>query len=442
MAIISHVVDAIADQEENTAHPVRKFVFCAVLGIILLFVNFPKFLTRTIEVNVAPGALRDILEGAVSGVQTLVGALIGARPVAFFERAMTCGFFLLWVFLALLAAFSLRRGSVRMLGYGSGGIVAGYFVVHLLAWGAVALVVAVGGALFVVRWVAWGIGAIVVFVAHYLWPLFLLAAAVMGVFIAYRNWDAFLDLLRRFGQFVRAYFFRIVGAAIGAWLLYLFVPALYRLVILPVWNFLVWLFSPVGSFILFLFKWIITIVGVIILVAVALALGIGSLALIGSLLVSQLQAGWHAARSLRDVLVAGFAIGSALALITLACLATPFLDQSLNHAWLAGLLGMAGTGTTHIMSNTFLFLLPESVKTFVFTYLTNLQAPAIDSFTFLAVMTLASLSVLFRLFSASPLEDQHPPVSLLAMEYGKIVGGAFVILLLMFFAAETGDSSA
>lgn len=439
---LAHVVEIFDEPLNLGARPIRNFVLSALLGVFFLIVNFPHFLLRTIAVNVSNGTLRSVLDAPVYAVQSALSGLIGEAPTVFFQRVMTCSFFLLWVFLGLLALYSARRRSVRFLAYGVGGLVTGYLAVHLLSWAAVAIVVVVGGAFFVVGWVISAIYAIVAFVAHYTWPLFVLAAFIAAAWIAYRHRAALLEWLRRLASYLGKRILYIAGLIVGAAMLAVLVPAFYRYVIVPIMDFLSSILSPIWHVILFLFKWAIIIIISILIVLAAVAVCLVALAFLGSLLVSQLQAGWRAARSTGEVMVAGFAIGSALALIILTCVATPSLDIAINQAWIGGLLGLGGSGPTHIVTGGFLVMLPDTVKSFVFTYLTNFHAPAFDGFIFLAVVGLSTLSVLTRLFSPAPIADEHPPFPYIAREYGKIVVGVFIGLLVLFLSGQSGDSSA
>jgi hypothetical protein len=242
---------------------------------------------------------------------------------------------------------------------------------------------------------------------------------------------------------IKKYAIHLLGVAVVLGLLWLLIPSLYLWVILPVFNFLKWILTPVIHVIVFVARWIIIIVLATLFVGFVISSALLSLALLGSLLWSQLQAGWHAARSLRHVMIAGFAIGSALGLIVLVSVATPAVADSLNQAWintLALLNHVSSQTTTHFVTIAFEFFLPQSVENFVLSQLTNLQGPALDSFIFLAVISLASTSMLFRVFSTRPINDEYIRAPIVAREYAILVGGLFVSLIMIFLAAQSGDS--
>lgn len=421
----------------------RQSSLYALIGLALVVTNFPKFLTRLVDANIASVGWRTVLHAPIQAMQVVLSILVGPHPSEFFQRAMTCSFFLLWLFFALLAILSIRRRSASMFGYGMLGTVLGYFALHLLAWAAVAIVLTVKGTIFVVRWVSAVISAILSFVFHYTWPL-LLATFAFGLLYAAYVWrDELLAALSRFGRLAREYAMRLVGVALFSGLLLTLFPVLYNWVVKPILTFLAWLFVPIIQAVLFVAKWVFGIIFVVLFVAIIAAVLLASLAFVGSLLVTQMQAGWHAARGLRYILIAGFAIGGAFALIVLVSMATPAVADGLNQAWLNVFIFAHLTDiqtTTHFVTEVFRLFLPQSVESFAFTHLTNLQAPALDSFIFMIVMALGSLSILFRLFSTDPLVNETVPLKFVVEEYAKIMVGMFVLLILIFAAAFAGES--
>jgi hypothetical protein len=415
----------------------------ALIGLFLLVTNFPKFLGRLIDANIDSLTWRAVLHAPIQLVHAFLATIIGEDAGAFFERAMACSFILLWLFVVLLAIFCVRRRGIRMLSYGLGGAVTGYLTLHLLAWAAVALVLAVRGLIYVVYWAGVGIAAVVGFLFAQGWPI-LLILAVAGIgFVLHRNRTALAWILRRALLWIRKYATSLLGAAVVIGFLWLLVPLFYRYVIAPVVQFLTWLLSPVVQALVFIIKWLVTIVVALVFVFMIVATALVSLALLGSLLVTQLQAGWHAARSLRHILIAGFAIGSALGLIVVESVGTAAVAGQLNHAWIDALVFLrlaSPHDSTQFVTAAFQFFLPQSVENFVSGQLTNLQAPAFDSLIFLAITCLASLSVLFRVFSTRPIEDEYVPVRFVVREYAIMAGGLFVALVIVFGGALTGDS--
>lgn len=425
---------------KTTPWLLRMSIFAAV-GMLQLLINFPKFLTTLIDANVAEGWGRMALKAPVLAVKMVMQVLIGNDPGPFFERAMTCAFLLFWVFFALLAIFAIRRRGYQMLACAIAGMIAGYVAAHLLSWVAVAIAVAIGGVIFVCVWV----GALIAAIFHFLiqGPVLTAILVLGGLGV---GWVARHEIERFVLTLVNAIRNHIVRMLAGTFVLGLAVlvsPYVFRWLILPVFRFLKMVLTPVLHVLWLLLTWGLLVIAVIIGVVLIVVVGMIALALLGSLFVSQVQAAWHAAQSRRLMLIAGFAIGSSLALLVLVSLATPSVAADLNQALLNpfALLAPIHHQTT-IITDLFEATLPGSVRAFVFTYLTNLQAPTFDCFVFLTIMVLASSSVFFRVFSTKPVDAEEVSVTFVAKEYGLMAGGLLVALVLIFLQAGSGDSSA
>jgi hypothetical protein len=316
---------------------------------------------------------------------------------------------------------------------------------HVIAWAAVAVVVALHGAIFAFRWVGGGIWEIVLFFTQFIRPVALLLGIVAIALLTYFFRVQILSFLVWVARLLEKYLVPVLTFLGVVAVLFFVTPILYRWIIKPVFGFLAWLLSPVVQVVLFVLKWILIIISSALFLIFIALMFVLSCMLIGMLLVIQLQSGWHAARNVQQMLLAGFSIGSALALITLVCVAPPTLAQSIDQSWLNvfSFVGLTSShSTSHLVTDTFRLFLPDSVGNFVFTYLTNLEAPALDSFFFLAVLGLATLSVLCRVFSATPVEDEHVPLQFIVVEYVKMVLGLFVLLVFIFAQAATGSSHA
>lgn len=418
----------------------RRFTAHALIGFLVLAVNFPKYLTAVIEASLDPSAVRSALLGLIGAVQAILRLMVGPDPGRFFERAMFLAFVLLWAMLVFAAAFCLRKRDVRPFAYLVAGSVAGYFTLHFLAWVAVIVVTIVGGAFFLLGW----FGAVVAAIVGFLWANLLAVAAIVATtaffFFSIRR-DA-IEVLRRLWGVLKGRLLPIGILIAGAVAAVLGLPLLYRYVVQPILAFLGSLLAPVVAAIWFVVKWLlIIIVGAALLCLVA-AVGALMLALLGGLLLAQLQAGWLAAQNVRRALIAGFAIGSSLALVVLVSVSTPGLRESLGDAWGSSLFWMGSTGSSDWLSQSFIAILPSSVETFAFTYLTDLNAPAFDCLVLLAVLAFAATGYAARTVSAAPVDEQPISVNVVAVEYAKMILGLFVGLIVIFATAATGDSSA
>jgi len=415
---------------------VGRISFYSSIGTLLILANFPKFLTTLVMVNVSNPDWQAALLVPLQVVQSTLWLVIGGQPLQFFERTMTAAFLFSWLFFGTLTLFCVRRRSFRMLLYSGMGLIAGFFVLHMAAWIAATVVVTVSGVIYVGRWVAGGIEAFVGFLVSNGWVF-----GGLGLLVAIALLRSQFALMARL--FAR-YFVQIFGGVALLVVLAFAVPAFYNWVIAPVLKFFWRLLTPLLAWGASLFRWIAALVATVVVVAGGLfALAI-ALATLGSLLVSQLQAGWHAARSNRHALIAGFAIGGCLGFVVLVSIATPGVAFALNAGWdnVLGLVGFGKESASTFMTDAFQSLLPGTVTGFVFTHLTDIQAPALDGLVFATVMAAAFVSGMNRLFSSTAAQVEEVPVKFIALEFGKMALGTLAAVLLVFLAAVTGDSDA
>ena len=418
----------------------RQAAGFAAIGLILLLANFPKFLGRVIDLNVSNGATRAALHAPIDVVQAALRLLIGDNPTAFFERAMTCNFFLLLSFFVLVAAFCVRRLSIRMLAYGLVATVVGYFVVHILAWAAMLTAIIIEGVLFVTHWVSAAIAWLFLLVFSH--QVFLLAVGL--VIAAYLIARADFLLLRRAWAWIVGVWLYVAGFAIVAAVLFVLVPVLWKKVLIPIFHFLGQLLGPIFAFLAWIFSWLVFVLVIVAGAVFAVVMCGLLLATVGTLYISQLQAAWRASHSNRDMMVAGFAIGSALAMITVESFASPTVAYCLNQAFVnvAALLHLASVHTASTaVTDAFDMFLPSTVEAFARQHLVNQLAPAFDSLMFLSVMLLSCQSVLFRLFGERPTDDADVPLRYIASEFAKLTVGFFMLSVLYFLSILSGDAS-
>lgn len=419
------------DAEPFSGHWVRRLLFFASLGLLQLLVNFPKFLTTTIDANVPPGLWRTLLHAPVGAVKAVVTAIIGTDQTGFFERAMTCAFLMLWVLLASLLLQAARRDGLKLLFYCLLGLALGYVAVHVLSWLALAVVMTVGGVLFVFKWIGALAYAIFRFLTH---PIVLTLLAAGGVILLRKSiWSLVADLFRWIGRHLIPAAITVAATA----LLIAVFPAILR-----VFEAILKALAPIFAFLWAVLGFIIFAVAIIIASVAAIAVGLLSLALLGSLLVSQLQAAWHSARSVRRMLTGGFAIGGALSVVALTSIATPEVAGALNGALFGPFEWLVGSQPHALVTDLFRATLPREVLLFVTEHLDHLQAPAVDGLIFLAVTVLAATSALVRLFSNADLPAEDVKVTYVVQEYAIMAFGLFIAILVIFMQAESGDSSA
>jgi hypothetical protein len=404
------------------------------LGILFVLINFPKFLVRQIDANVADGGLKAALNLPISAVQYAITLVIGSSPNGFFERVLTIDFALLWVFVFLVVALAVRRSDVPLPALALVGLILGYMAIHIIAWVATIVVAVVGGTLYVVRWILGIVHWIAALVSQLLIDHPLVGLAVVAALLAYA--------IYRHKQLLRI--IAIWAAASVA-----FVAVI--LFVQWVWKFLKPYLAPILEFIGWLFGWVVAIVVGTMLAVFAVVVALGALASLGNLALAQIKAGWEAGNGRKGLFAGGFAIGSSFALIALISVASPTVAASFNEAWLASfsLSGLLGSGMSqpvgHQLTDAFALTLPGAVHDFVFAHLTNVKAPAFDSFILVAVLGFANLSIFAKLISPRTSQDGVTSAAFYPKEYvalfGGLLFGLFITVVMVFMQAIAGEST-
>jgi len=404
------------------------------LGILFVLINFPKFLVRQIDANVADGGLKAMLNLPISAVQNAITLVIGSSPNGFFEHVLAIDFALLWVFVFLVVALAVRRSDALLPALALAGLILGYLAIHIIAWVATIVVAVVGGTLYVVGWIL----SIAHVIAAYISQLLIThptIALVVGVgllaFVGYRH----RKLLPIFAA--------IIGLSVAMGALILFCKW--------IWTFLRPYVAPILEFIGWLFGWIAAIVVATMLAVFAVVVALGVLASLGNLALSQIKAGWEAGNGRKGMFAGGFAIGSSFALIALTSVASPMVAANFNEAWagsfsLAGLIGGGVSQSVgHQLTDAFALTLPGTVHDFVFAHLTNVKAPAFDSFILVAVLGFANLSIFAKMILPRASEDGVTSAAFYPKEYvalfGGLLFGLFITVVLVFMQAVGGETT-
>jgi hypothetical protein len=420
--------------DEDSSLPIKwgMLLLNATLGVFVLFVNFPKFVSRTIDANVSWSWLNGGLHHLLNTVQDGCASVIGPFPSAFFERTMTLDFAMMWIFLALAAVFALRRASPALLLAALCGILLGYLALHVVSWLAVVIVKMIGAVLYIMHWIGVIVTAIVEFIVRILrfvfsyWiPIAIMAALIIAVVLR--------DQLGRLIAWA-------AGLAVVGYILVRVIPVLYRwimYVLRPIIAFVLAVLKAIGQILDLILIFLTPIIRVIVFAVIAFyafILALGVLAALGNLWVAQLLAGWHAGKGAKGMALGGFAIGSAAALIMLAGAATPDIAASMDTA-LAHSTAWLGFSPSVPLSAFFVSTLPDSVNTFVFAYMTHLKAPAVDAFILLAVLALADWSVARGIARVRPTAEEDVPVHFYPAEYFAIFGGLLIGVIVLFMQA-------
>ena len=422
-----------------------------IVGLAFLLVNFPRFLTETIGANVPPGPFSDALIALVASSQRFMSSLMSRDPAGSLTAIMTRCFQLLW----LLGAAVLLLGTVRFdIGRpiaALAGTALGYAALHLASWPAVAAVSVIGGTLFVVRWALGIVAAITAFIMS-------VAAAVFAfifAFVSAHIWATGVLCVLLLAYAFRRYWAQILATALGltavAYTMYIVLPPLWRWIVNlltplleAVTEAVRWLWSSLGPIV----QLIVYLLTLLVIAGAAALILTFALASMGSLVIEQLRAGWHAGRGRKSLMLAGFAVGSAISLVLLQAAANPGLSHSINVALASSfeISARAFEGLQPVvyaeavddtLTDLFLQSLPSTVQVFTLKYLTHAPAPVLDALVLALALLLANVSVIFGILSFGAVDSDEATVHFYPKEYFELVGGLLVSVLLVFLQAES-----
>jgi hypothetical protein len=403
----------------------QGFLLNVVVGLVLLLVNFPRFIERTVSESTDNAGLQALLLTPVSGVQALLTTVLGENPEPFFRTALSVSVFLFWGFLALVALLAMRRRDGVLPLVVAGGLVTGYIALHLVAWFVALVLMAVGVTLDVGVWLFGITTAVVMFLFKFGLPL---GAIALVAYLLYRYRRRWLGILgSAIGLALVLYVLAKVGPAVLHWLIGL-----------TNWigKGLMWVLTPVFAVLAFIFAAIFLLGG-----------GLLALAIMGNLVIAQLRAGLFAGRDRKSLSLASFAIGAAASLIALACVASPGPAADFNYALAESLwpfgdqLRAAASGPGEGAIGLFQAILPEKVREFALLHLTNAKAPAVDSIILAIAVLLSALSIARELVIKNTLGVRNVPIYFYPREYFSIVAGVFLGVVVLFAQGLSESSS-
>ncbi len=435
-----------APAEQSTTEPLIKtgwrlrMLQHSAIGFVVLCINFPQFIDGLIRLNVDTPALASALNWPVDVVQTAWVSASGTNPLLFFERAMSFAVVLLFLFLLLALLISIRDRSLKHFGYISSSLIVGFFTLHLITWAVVTVVAAYGVSALALGWVGSGATWITTLLFQYWWIT--LSAVGVPLLILYRH--EILQILRRLiNSLIRHWLKLCVVLAVLLFLVWA-VPILWEYVLSPIIDAVVSfvdtvvekVLKPVAFGIAWLFGWLFVILSAIFLAAVS----VFALAMLGSFVISQIQAARLAGGDSRYGLAAGFAIGSFLTLIASVSVANTGTLMALNHA-ISFPLSVVGLATLDVtwLTDAFLFFLPGNVEDFVISTLGNQQAPAFDALLFTVLMTVSVSSLWLRLRGITQPSEEKLTLYFAICEYFKMVFSLGVFVVLIVFNSLLSD---
>ncbi|HEX3530145.1 MAG TPA: hypothetical protein VH988_24050 [Thermoanaerobaculia bacterium] len=413
----------------------KELALVASVGLILILMNMPTFLTRAVVASAPEGAVQAAALWPIQATQESLSFLQQPTPELVFVRLMTWNFLLLLAFLFAVVVSAVRHRDAGLLGFCAGGLVLGFSALHLISWLALLLIKLVGLILLLLNWVF-----LAVQWCFSQWFILLPAIALVLIWLA-RDWisENLASLKGHLGDIASIALVIALGAGFVALLRWLG-PLVSH-----------WLWGLLGPYLGPFFH----VVGVIIKFTSALLLFLLAatfvLSLVGRLLVDQVRAAWNAGKGRKEMALAGFALGSALALVVLASVGAPRLSSGVNSGWINCLGTLDRTLGANVASSTigwiqpttvFVATMPASVERFVLQHFDNANPPLVDSLILLIVLAMATISVTLALFLSREESTKGYSDYFLPREYLEVFGGLlFAVVLLFVAAASEGDQS-
>ncbi|WP_209349348.1 hypothetical protein [Pontixanthobacter sp. CEM42] len=396
-----------------------------LLGFLIIGINAPQFWIGVVSANVDNQSFRAVLVGPSSFLQALWLAIVGQEPAVFFQRAMIVAFILIAVFLLLSALISLRERNWNYVRAIFGGALTGFFTIYAISWLVIILASIVGAGVLFFGWIGDGATSVTAF-AYDLWWQILLLLVCITLFVWRKELKPFA---LEFRVWVVKHWLKVIAAVVGIAFAFWVFPFVLDWIVYPLVE---WVLKPIGYAIAWMFGWVFYIVSTLFIVALTCF----GLALVGSLLVSQIQAGIYAGSSVRFGLVAGFAIGSFLTLIFTVSVGNAETAQSLNQSFFYVFSAFSSTSSaSSALTDTFVLFLPETVENFVFANLDNQQAPAFDALILVALLVLAVMSLWYRYSKAHQVLEGDVTTYFVCTEYLKMVGGMIVVVFIIVFGS-------
>jgi hypothetical protein len=439
--------DLVADFAEGARRHWKEFVVVAAVGLVFLCMNFPKLLGKLLYRFVPQGNLQRILAAPIQATQASLGNLRRPSPEVMLTRLMSWNFLLLLLFLALVALLALRHKDFQLPAFCLSGLALGYFGGELVAWIVVIVIKLFSWAAVLVHWIGSVLGWLFEIALHW-WGIL---APLVVIVLVIANRDALRAMVARWrGRSVDwprvARWTLGVLAGLGAiWLVVGVVGPWIWSFIGPIVAFLGHLLGIVFHFVGKVIAWLVTAL------LVALAVGL-VLNLAGRLLVDQVRSAWCAGKGRKEMALAGFALGSALALIVLMSAGTSSGAHGVDQGWQASLSALDHAVGGSVFSSSlgsvapagsFWAVMPRAVRDFAVSYFDNANPPLVDSLILLVILGVASASALRGLFSSVASRVPHRVGGyFLPSEYLAVFGGLVVALIFVVAqgATESTDS--
>jgi hypothetical protein len=422
----------------------KEFVVVAAVGLVFLCMNFPKLLGKLLYRFVPQANVQRILAAPIQATQASLSHLRRPSPEVMLTRLMSWNFLLLLVFLALVTVLALRHKDIQLPEFCLAGLALGYFGGELVAWIVVVVIKLFSWAAVLVHWIGIALGWLFEVALHWWWIF--VPLAVIGLVLA--NRDALRAMLARCRE-LSVDWPRVVRWSLGAlaglgaiWLIVGVLGPWLWAFLGPIIAFLGHLFGVVFHFVGKLIGWLVS--ALLVVLAVGLVLNLA-----GRLLVDQVRSAWCAGRGCKEMALAGFALGSGLALIVLMSAGTSSGAHGVDQGWQASLSALDHAVGGRVFSwslgavapaGFFWAVMPGAVQDLAVSYFDNANPPLVDSLILLVILGVASVSALRGLFSSIAYRVPHRVGGyFLPSEYVAVFGG--LILALAFVVAQGSTES-
>jgi hypothetical protein len=430
------------------------FLLNVLVGITFFVINFPELITKRVAPGLGSAWVRDVLVSMTQAVRAFVEAIIGPKAQTF-DALMTYSFLGLQLYVLLVLVMCLSRLRIRPLLFAALGFVVGFYAVHLIAYLVLATLWTFQLGLTIFLMVRDAIVWFINFLFRDFWALLLTAGIVFYLYVnRARLLQAIVTLLLIAG-FVAAVYY--LAPPIFAFIVQIAV-AIYEFLhwlLAPILAFLMMVLGPLIAFIQWIVAWIIApILGFILAVLLfgsffllAAMVVLTAFASMGNVVTDQVRAAFRVRRiGTKDHMLNGFALGSALALVLLTCVAAGGLASGVRAGWLQslarwdGLVGLdlqnSALATFNPMS-VFVSTMPDQVHRFVFDYLTNALPPLVDAAILVALVVISCINVTLSILGLSRAEEVERPITFLPLEVIAIVFWLVFSIASLFAQAVT-----
>jgi hypothetical protein len=432
---------------------VTNLTVAVIVGLVFFIVHFPNLINTQIAPSIGVDALRNALTGFVALVQSGITQLVG-QPAVSFKFMMSVNFLSFFIYVFLIVVWSASRLKPQPLLTTVIGLAVGLYVVHLLSWLIVASIWFAGFAYFILSTIYAAVAWFVLFIFTDALAFTIFAAIMLFLWVFRAN------LLR---AVLTLALFAAVGAAAYYGLPHVFAFLLSMLN--DAWAFLIELLRPVIEFfnwILSPFVWLaqllityviaplvallVTLAVLLLAIAVPLLIATVVLALMGNVITDQFRAAFRVRHGGKNFLLNGFALGSALALVTLASVASPAVSAGIAEGWQDSLhvasrlttLGVDQSWLTSVdFTKLFVGTMPGTVYEFVEKNLINVPPPIIDAALLFVLLVTSSTCTALGIVSKDSNMRAGRPITFISLEVVAIVVILLAAILILFAQAAT-----